>query len=114
MSWINLTNIDDLAQIDLKSNTKTQLLFKHSTRCSISVTVHNRIKEIPETIDADCYYLDLLQHRDISNAIAEKFKVHHESPQVIVIQNGEAIYDESHLAIDWDDIKTNITPISNP
>jgi bacillithiol system protein YtxJ len=49
-----------------------------------------------------------LQHRDISNEIANRFNVHHESPQVILIQHGECVYDESHNAIDWSDIETQL------
>ena len=53
---------------------------------------------------ADTYYLDLLSYRNISNLIAEKLGVHHESPQVIVLNKGEVTYDESHLDISVEDI----------
>jgi bacillithiol system protein YtxJ len=108
MEFINLNAVDTLSNIDTASATKTQLLFKHSTRCSISVTAKNRLDKAPQPQNADCYYLDLLQYRDISNAIAEKFKVHHESPQVILINKGEATYVESHLGIEWDDIEEQL------
>lgn len=66
--------------------------------------VLNRLEraEAPATIDF--YYLDLLAHRNISNKIAEDFQVYHESPQVLLIRNGECVYDESHMAITMDEL----------
>lgn len=55
----------------------------------------------------DCYFLDLLNYRTISNKVAEDFNVYHESPQVLIIRNGECTYDESHMAITIDDIVAN-------
>jgi bacillithiol system protein YtxJ len=58
--------------------------------------------EFPAGIDF--YLLDLKQYRSISNQIAEKFQVHHESPQVLLIKKGECIYDESHYGIQMDEL----------
>ena len=104
MDWKNLTSIDQLDAIATKSFNLPQVLFKHSTRCSISSMALNRLETNTAPQGVDFYLLDLLQHRDISAAIAEKFKVHHESPQVLVIINGECTYDESHMGISMDEI----------
>lgn len=104
MNWIPLKEIAQLSKIESDSHQKPQLIFKHSTRCSISDTAKHRLDTVVTNETIDCYYLDLLAHRDISNAVAEQFKVHHESPQIILIKNGECIYDESHLGIRWDDV----------
>ncbi len=104
MDWKNLTSIDQLDAIATKSFNLPQVLFKHSTRCSISSMALNRLELNTAPQGVDFYLLDLLQHRDISAAIAEKFKVHHESPQVLVIINGECTYDESHMGISMDEI----------
>ncbi len=80
---------------------KKVLIFKHSTRCSISSMALNNFErefEINENIDT--YFLDLLKHRDVSDAIAEKANVYHQSPQVIVFENEKSIYDASHGQID--------------
>lgn len=113
MNWIALTDLAQLESIDKASTQKPQLLFKHSTRCSISVTAKARLDKASDRSDIDCYYLDLLNHRDISSAIAERYHVHHESPQVILIKNAEAIYDESHLGISWQDIEEQANATSN-
>jgi bacillithiol system protein YtxJ len=109
MNWIELTAEKDLDTIIEASHSKPQLIFKHSTRCSISSIAKSRMDKSDVDNTCDCYYLDLIAHRNISNLIAEKFHVHHESPQVILIQNGECTYDESHNSIRPDDILENVS-----
>ena len=104
MDWNHLSSIDQLEALATKSFNTPQVLFKHSTRCSISSMALNRLESSTPPAGVDFYLLDLLQHRNISAAIAEKFKVHHESPQVLVIINGECTYDESHMGISMDEI----------
>ena len=102
MHWIHLTDEELLKQIITKSQVKPQVIFKHSTRCSISAVALQRLQKAQQPSDLDFYYLDLIAHRQISNKVAELFKVHHESPQILVIRDGECIYDESHLGISMD------------
>jgi len=104
MDWKNLNSIDQLDAISADSYNIPQVLFKHSTRCSISSMALNRLESSTAPAGVEFYLLDLLQHPDISAAIAEKFKVHHESPQALVIINGECTYDESHMGISMDEI----------
>lgn len=104
MSWIPLTSEAQLDEIVEKSASKTQVIFKHSTRCSISAVAQQRLQKAKFPQDIDFYYLDLIAFRSISNLIAERFQVHHESPQVLVIKDGRCVYDESHLAISVDEI----------
>lgn len=103
MQWIDLKDEAQLNEIKKASDTRPQVIFKHSTRCSISSVAMQRLKK-SEMPGVDFYYLDLIAYRNVSNKIAEKFKVHHESPQILVIKNGECVYDESHLSISVDDI----------
>jgi bacillithiol system protein YtxJ len=104
MEWIPLTNIEQLATIKALSTEKPQVIFKHSTRCSISSVAKNRLENADAPVGIDFYYLDLIAFRNVSNAISEQFNVFHESPQVLLIKNGECTYDESHSAIMMDDI----------
>lgn len=99
--WIDLNKMEQLDDIVEKSKTKTQFLFKHSTRCGISRMVIGQFKREYQLSDseADLYYLDLLAHRAISNEIAEKFQVMHQSPQLLVIKNGVVDAHESHSGI---------------
>jgi bacillithiol system protein YtxJ len=105
MQWNNITNIDQLASIEAASFNKPQLILKHSTTCSISKMSLARLERATTPTHIDFHYLDLLNNRDISQAIAEKFKVYHESPQVILIKNGACVYDESHGGIQMEEIE---------
>lgn len=106
--WTNLNALSQLAEIRGESNDKKILIFKHSTRCSISRTALDRLErnwrteELPEV---KLYFLDLISYRQISNEIESMFNVEHESPQVLIISKGESIYDRSHLDIDYNRIK---------
>lgn len=104
MSWITLNSEEQLEAINQKSFEKPQLIFKHSTRCSISSVIKNRLykNELPGTIDF--YYLDLIANRPVSNKIADQYNIEHESPQVLLIKDGKCIFDESHNAIYMEDI----------
>ena len=105
MNWIALTSDDQLEDIKLQSNTKPVVIFKHSTRCSISTMAKGRLDRGEQPQGIDFYYLDLLAFRPISNKITEMFSVPHESPQLLLIKNAECIYEETHNGIDMDDLK---------
>ena len=107
MNWIPLTTESQLSEIKESSVTKPVVIFKHSTRCSISAVAKSRLERAaaPETISF--YYLDLIKFRDISNRIATDFNIPHESPQILLIRNGECVYDESHSGISMDEIVSN-------
>lgn len=99
--WIELIDKGQLDGISEKSKIKTQLIFKHSTRCGISRMVISQFKKdyTLSELQADLYYLDLLKHRDISFEIAERFNVMHESPQLLVVKNGAVVKHSSHGSI---------------
>ncbi|WP_347922065.1 bacillithiol system redox-active protein YtxJ [Pontimicrobium sp. SW4] len=100
LPWINLSAMHQLDDILEKSKTKTQLIFKHSTRCGISRMVMNQFIDAYD-VDAnlDLYYLDLLNFRGISNEVGYRFQVLHESPQLLIIKNGVVVSHASHGAI---------------
>lgn len=104
MNWTSLTNEEQLHQIKVNSNTKPQVIFKHSTRCSISSMAKSRLERSTQSDEVDFYFLDLIKYRSISNKIAADFNVYHESPQVLLIKNEECIYDESHSGIEMEAI----------
>ncbi len=104
MKWINLTTEEQLSELIEKSSKVPQVIFKHSTSCSISKVALQRMEKETEVPSIAFYYLDLFKYRPLSNKVAELFKVHHESPQVLLIKDGSCIYDESHMAIRLDEI----------
>ncbi len=108
MNWISLTSAEQLELIKQKSQEQPQVIFKHSTRCSVSSMIKNRLDKGHQPEGTDFYFLDLIKYRDISKKISEDFNVYHESPQVMIIKNGESVYDESHSGIDLQDIEHNL------
>lgn len=104
MNWTEFNQPEQLNQIVEQSYNRDQVIFKHSTRCSISVLAKNRLERSTAPEDISFHYLDLLQNRAVSNLVADHFDVTHASPQVLMIRNGSCIYDESHQAITMEDI----------
>lgn len=97
--WNELKNMDDLEDAISNSHTQQIIIFKHSTTCPISSIAKMRIDDDWNNKLVQLYYLDLIAHRDVSNQIAERFEVVHESPQALVIDKGVCIFDTSHLDI---------------
>ena len=102
MSWLHFTSPNHWEELLSASEQAPQLIFKHSTRCSISSIVLNRFEasELYRTAALTCWCLDLIAFRDLSNQIAAETQVWHESPQCIVIDKSKVIYAESHGSID--------------
>ena len=109
IGWKLLTDLAQLDEINEESNVKPVMIFKHSTRCSISRMALRHFEndfDLEDTIIP--YFLDLLEHRDISNEIANRFGVVHQSPQLLLINKGKSIYNVSHNFIDAKDLKNHI------
>lgn len=100
LPWQALTEVSQLDEIEKRSSTTTQVIFKHSTRCGISSMVMNQFVSMYD-IDAklDLYYLDLLSYREVSDEVGYKFQVIHQSPQLLIIKNGTTVAHASHGAI---------------
>lgn len=100
LPWQALTEISQLSELEEKSKTRTQVIFKHSTRCGISSMVMNQfVSAFDLDANLELYYLDLLSYREVSNEVGYKFQVLHQSPQLLIIKNGIAIAHASHGAI---------------
>jgi bacillithiol system protein YtxJ len=104
MNWIPITCESQVDDIFYSSNIEPQVIFKHSTKCSISIMAKNRLERQSSEGLKNFHYLDLLEYRQVSNYIAEKFNIIHQSPQILVISKGECIYEETHSAINMDEI----------
>ena len=110
MNWIPLQTEKQLTEIRERSAGRPQVIFKHSTRCSISSMAKNRLERETPAENVLFYYLDLIRYRPVSNKIATDFNVHHESPQILLIKNGECTYEESHNGISMQDITQQASP----
>jgi len=103
---MNWTSLDTAEQINaIKQQQGYSLIFKHSTRCSISMMAKRRFEMDMDKLPADMplYFLDLIKYRDLSALVAQDFHVHHESPQMLLIKDGDCILDQSHGGISVDE-----------
>jgi bacillithiol system protein YtxJ len=99
--WKHFSNEISIQELIIESKEKPVLIFKHSTRCSISSMALSRFeRDWDSSKEVSLYYLDLLNFRDLSNSIAHSLHVAHQSPQVILINRNEVIYQASHNGID--------------
>lgn len=104
MDWQKLINENQLEELVGKSHERPQLIYKHSTRCGTSSLIKSRLERAAAPPEMDFYFLDLIAYRSLSDKIEQSFGVRHESPQVLLIQNGECIYHQSHGAIYMEEI----------
>jgi bacillithiol system protein YtxJ len=110
LPWIALNTIEQLDVIASTSKTKTQVIFKYSTRCGVSRMVLNQFVDAYELSedDLDLYFLDLISYRDVSNEVGYKFQVMHESPQLLAIKNGVVVAHASHSGVNVIDLSNFI------
>jgi bacillithiol system protein YtxJ len=111
MNWKELQEFSQLEEIKKLSKDKPVLIFKHSTRCSISSMAWDRMRRNWKESDFEKitpYFLDLISFREVSNEVASKFGVRHESPQVLLIKDAEVVYHKSHMGISYQDILKEI------
>jgi len=96
LQWNSLTELSQLDAIVKVSNTKTQVIFKHSIRCGISSAVLKQFKKKTIEDSVDLHLLDLINYRALSNEIASKFNIIHQSPQLLIIKSGKVTKHDSH------------------
>jgi thioredoxin 1 len=90
-----LTNATELDELFTMSGEKPIVIFKHSNSCPISHDVRDGLISSTQEI----FEIVVQEHRELSNTVAEKTGIKHESPQALVIFNGNVIYKASHYDI---------------
>ena len=109
--WLPLTQPEQIIDLAQSSHEQPVLIFKHSTTCSISAAAKSKIERQwsdSGLANVPIYYLDLLRFRPLSAQIAEQFGIRHESPQLLLIQDGECSYDASHMGIRLSDVSAKV------
>lgn len=106
LNWLPLTSEAQVDALKSRSFEVPCLILKHSTRCEISAIAKYRLEDDWPQITAEIepYYLDLIAYRPVSQYVADVFEVHHESPQVLLIVDGECVFDASHLDVSVEEL----------
>ncbi len=104
--WIKLMSTDDLRKALAANKETPKIFFKHSTRCGTSImAIKSFENNWEEMAEVERYYIDVLRQRAVSEELAILTGVKHESPQVIVLLNGNLVYHDSHGDINVREIK---------
>ncbi|MGJ1273378.1 bacillithiol system redox-active protein YtxJ [Sphingobacterium thalpophilum] len=111
INWIELNTEEQLQ--NLYQSDKVVAIFKHSTTCGISNMAKRSLERMSATSDHDyaIYLLDLLRYRPLSNEIAQRWNVTHQSPQILIVEGKDSLYDASHGDIQFDEIEQYLTAI---
>jgi bacillithiol system protein YtxJ len=117
MYWNKLTATSQLTDLLSISENQPVLIFKHSTRCSVSSAALDRVErkwnDATDTAAVQPWFLDLIAHRDISNQIADDYEVEHQSPQVLLIHNRNCVYTATHYDINYADIMDEVAKVTH-
>jgi len=109
-SWNTISEKEKLNILLNRSEEYPQLIYKHSTRCSVSYVAKQELDQHKETLSdhADLHLINVIEQRDLSNLIAERLNVRHESPQVLVLKNRQVIWSGSHWSVKGKEILSKI------
>jgi bacillithiol system protein YtxJ len=110
MNWKNLESEADWEEALQESEKSPVVIFKHSTRCSVSFMAKKNFETGWDYSEDEirAYFLDLVRYRSVSDRIAQDTGVRHESPQIIFLKDKEVILDASHHAIDAEALKSHL------
>ena len=103
MEWPQLASSEDVDKAIQTSHERPQVVLKHSTRCGVSSMAKGRLERSMPEVDlqnVDYHLVDVVGNRPVSDYLAKAVNVHHESPQLLVLQNGECVLDATHFDID--------------
>lgn len=110
LEWSHIHSIEQLNTLTDESIGKPQVIFKHSTSCGISSMVLRSFEKQQQHIEGgvDFHFLNIQQNRALSNEIADRFGIRHESPQLLVIRNKTAVFNTSHSSISYTSLEQYI------
>jgi bacillithiol system protein YtxJ len=99
--FVSVADTQSLEELVARSHSEPVIIFKHSTTCPISAAAYRQMSKLKEAVA-----LVVVQRaRDVSRAVEERTGIEHESPQAIILRNGEAVWNASHWSITTDDVE---------
>jgi bacillithiol system protein YtxJ len=98
-NFATVTDAGALDELVARSHEAPVVLFKHSTTCPISARAHNQMSKLPTGVAGHVSLLIVQRARELSRRVAEQTGIRHESPQAIILRNGEVVWSASHFDI---------------
>lgn len=112
---VDIRQDHDLEQLLERSKSGPVLIFKHSTQCPISTQAYEEFTDFVEGVrGVMCGSVLVVENRRLSNAIAERFGVRHESPQALLIKDGRVVWHASHWSITSDSLADALGTYAEP
>lgn len=113
--WVVADDMEAVEEIITRSGVKPQYIYKHSTQCLLSSRAYKEVARATEELhpDVEINYVDVIASRDVSNLIADKLNVRHESPQILLVWHGQAIWSASHRDVRKDEIIDRVKNLLN-
>jgi len=100
--WREITSIEEWDKVMSDSASRQVIVLKHSTRCPVSASALEEyeayLADKPNP-DTDYYLVKVIESRPVSNKIAEDLGVVHQSPQMILVKDGKAVWNTSHWSV---------------
>jgi len=111
-----LTSIDTLDAIAAASATELVVIFKHSRTCGTSAMAEEEVLEFLEggRCAVPVWRVEVWSHRDVSNAVATRFGVRHETPQVLFVRDGQVVWSASHFRVTAAAIEQKLRDLAQP
>lgn len=99
--FCHLSHVDEIDSVLAQSSSRPVLIFKHSSTCGVSARAHEEIEALiaGPPLPADVYLVDVWAGRSVSNAIAARLRIRHESPQVLLVHHGLVHWSASHFRV---------------
>jgi len=108
MEWYKITDSGDIDQVVNDSFAQPVLVYKHSPICGLSSNALQKLEKGWNALEAKKlkpYFVDVVAQRPLSQGIAQRFKIMHQSPQVLLIRDGICVYDIAHFEISVKDLE---------
>lgn len=105
--WVETTDIEAIERIIHRSNRTPQFIYKHSTQCGVSSHAYRELSKVTNDLKphVEINYVDVIKNRDVSNEIAKRLDVKHESPQLLLVQSNKVVWNVTHYDIEAEAIK---------
>jgi bacillithiol system protein YtxJ len=93
--FLKVTDSDELDKLLLSSKQRPVVVFKHSNSCPISAAAYREMQQLEDEV----VLVEVQKARQLSRDLADRTGIRHESPQVIVLRNGKAVWNASHYRV---------------